>query len=90
MIGQGRAGTYSKYIKGNTFCMYENIENYGNYIFQKLKEENYLINTAKDVIYDRFSFFMSEKLMLSTLSKRETVVLKEFLCQIWQEWLVMN
>lgn len=55
--GQERTVNISK---GNTFCMYENIENYGNYIFQKLKKENYLINTAKDAIYDRFSFFMSE------------------------------
>lgn len=46
--------------KGNMFCLYENIDSYGNYVFQKLKEENYLINTKNDVIFDRFSFFMSE------------------------------
>lgn len=46
--------------KGNVFCYYENIEGYADYIFSKLKEENYLINTGKVSIYDRFSFYMSE------------------------------
>ncbi|MDW5299213.1 MAG: Fic family protein [Sedimentibacter sp.] len=46
--------------KGNVFCYCENIESYAGDIFYKLKEENYLINTDKDAIYDRFSFYMSE------------------------------
>ena len=46
--------------KGNVFCYYENIEGYAYDIFSKLKEENYLINSEKDSIYDRFSFYMSE------------------------------
>lgn len=46
--------------KGSVFCYYENIESYADYVFNKLNEEDYLINAAKDVIYDRFSFYMSE------------------------------
>lgn len=46
--------------KGNVFCYCENIESYADYIFNKLKEENYLINAGQNAIYDRFSFYMSE------------------------------
>lgn len=46
--------------KGSVFCYCENIESYASYIFNKLTEENYLINAGNDAIYDRFSFYMSE------------------------------
>ncbi len=46
--------------KGNVFCYYENIESYADYIFNKLKEENYLMNAGKDAIFDRLSFYLSE------------------------------
>lgn len=46
--------------KGSVFCYYENIESYADYVFNKLKEENYLINAGNDAIYDGLSFYMSE------------------------------
>jgi cell filamentation protein len=46
--------------KGNVFCYYENIESYADYIFDKLKEEEYLMNTGKNAIFDRLSFYLSE------------------------------
>jgi len=46
--------------KGSVFCYYQNIEVYAEDVFDKLKKENYLINTNKDDIYDRFSFYISE------------------------------
>lgn len=55
--GQVRSVNISK---GSVFCYYDNIESYADYVFNKLKEENYLINAGKDNIYDRLSFYMSE------------------------------
>lgn len=46
--------------KGNVFCYYENIDSYADYIFNKLREENYLMNAGKDAVFDRFSFYLSE------------------------------
>jgi cell filamentation protein len=46
--------------KGSVFCYYENIESYAEYVFNKLKEKNYLINADNDAIYDSLSFYMSE------------------------------
>nr|WP_312576149.1 Fic family protein [Sedimentibacter sp.] len=46
--------------KGNMFCYSENILSYGELIFQKLKEEDYLINIQENKIYGRLSYYMSE------------------------------
>lgn len=46
--------------KGNMFCLYENIDSYGSYLFEKLRKENYLTNIDKNFVCDRLSFFMSE------------------------------
>lgn len=46
--------------KGNMFCYYENILSYGELIFRKLREEDFLINTENNKIYERLSYYMSE------------------------------
>ena len=46
--------------KGNMFCYSNNILSYGDLIFQKLKEENYLLMTEEEKICERLSFYMSE------------------------------
>ncbi len=46
--------------KGNMFCYSENINSYGETIFQRLKEENYLIKIGENRIYERLSYYMSE------------------------------
>lgn len=46
--------------KGNMFCYSENISSYGETIFQRLKEENYLIKIEENRIYERLSYYMSE------------------------------
>ena len=55
--GQTRTVNISK---SSVFCYYENIESYATCVFDKLKEENYLISVGQNAIYDRFSFYMSE------------------------------
>jgi len=46
--------------KGNMFCYSKNILSYGELIFQKLKEENFLLMTEEKEICERLSFYMSE------------------------------
>lgn len=46
--------------KGNMFCYSKNILSYGELIFRKLKEENFLMTTEEKNICDRLSFYMSE------------------------------
>ncbi len=46
--------------KNNVFCYSINIFSYGELLFKKLKEENYLLTTEESCIYDRFSYYMSE------------------------------
>lgn len=46
--------------KSNTFCYCENIISYGELIFAKLKEENFLMMTEESKIYERLSYYMSE------------------------------
>lgn len=46
--------------KGSVFCYYENIVNYAGLLFERLKEESYLMMTLESDIYERLSYYMSE------------------------------
>lgn len=46
--------------KGNIFCLSRNLSSYADSIFQKLKDEKYLIDTTKDDIVPRLSYYLSE------------------------------
>ncbi|MDD4779563.1 MAG: Fic family protein [Tissierellia bacterium] len=46
--------------KVNVFCYSENIISYGKLLFQKIKEENYLMFLDENNIYERLSYYMSE------------------------------
>jgi len=46
--------------KGNIFCYSKNILSYGELVFQKLKEDNFLLMTEEKEICERLSFYMSE------------------------------
>lgn len=45
--------------KGNQFCLAMNLETYGNSIFKKLEQEDYLIN-AGDAVPRRLAYYLSE------------------------------
>lgn len=46
--------------KGSVFCYCENIVTYGEMLFEKLREEKYLMVTPENKIYERLSYYMSE------------------------------
>lgn len=46
--------------KGNIFCLSRNLDVYAASIFNKLKAENYLMDTSRDKIVPRLSFYLSE------------------------------
>lgn len=50
--------------KGTLFCLYQNIEHFGNEIFEELKSEKYLLNCEEDIITDRLAYYFGEINML--------------------------
>lgn len=50
--------------KGTLFCLYENIEEFGNQIFNQLKAENYLLNCPEDTFTEKLAYYFGEINML--------------------------
>lgn len=46
--------------KGNVFCNFHFINNYGDDIFKKLQKEHYLLNLPRDKFCERLAYFFSE------------------------------
>lgn len=46
--------------KGNVFCLSRNLEMYAESIFSKLESEHFLINTDRQNIVERLSYYLSE------------------------------
>ena len=46
--------------KGNQFCSYEKIERYAGYIFEKLRNENYLKEISVENLPKSFAYYFSE------------------------------
>ncbi|WP_312649562.1 Fic/DOC family protein [Aminipila sp.] len=50
--------------KGTLFCLYQNIEHFGQDIFNQLKDENYLLNCEEDIFTERLAYYFGEINML--------------------------
>lgn len=50
--------------KGTLFCLYQNIEPFGNEIFNELKNENYLMDCDADIFTERLAYYFGEINML--------------------------
>lgn len=46
--------------KGNQFCLYQHLETYAATIFDKLKAENYLLDTPATQLPARLAYYLSE------------------------------